>query len=163
MNNNSLPSTKKIPPKHLQKPKANPWPDLVRGILSGLKDPVHKALLETVHLVSTITLGGGCSVAKSCPTLQPYGLQQARLPCPSLCPGVCSDSCPLSWWCHPTISSSVIPFPPAYILSQHQGLFPWVISSHQVAKVKLGASASASVFPTNIQVWFSLRLTGLVS
>ena len=40
-------------------------------------------------------------------SLQPYGLQHARLPCPSLAPGVCSNSCPLSWWCHPTISSSV--------------------------------------------------------
>ena len=66
-------------PKHPQKPKAHPWPDLVRGLLSGFNDPVHKALLETVHLSFTITLGGSCSVAKSCPTLQPYGLQQAGL------------------------------------------------------------------------------------
>ena len=51
-----------------------------------------------------------CSVAKSCPTLQPHGLQHARLPWSSLSPGVCSDSCPLSQWCHPTISSSVPPF-----------------------------------------------------
>ena len=46
------------------------------------------------------------SVAKSCPTLWPHGLQHARLPCSSLSPGVCSNSCPLSQWCHPTISSS---------------------------------------------------------
>ena len=43
-------------------------------------------------------------------SLQPHGLQHARLPCPSLSPGACSNSCPLSWWCHPTILSSVIPF-----------------------------------------------------
>ena len=51
-----------------------------------------------------------CSVAKSCLTLQPRGLQHARIPCLSLSPGVCPNSCPLSWWCHPTISSSVTPF-----------------------------------------------------
>ena len=57
------------------------------------------------------------------------------LPCPSLSPGVCSNSCPLSQWCHPTISSSVIPSSPAFSLSQHQDLFHWVSSSHQVAQV----------------------------
>ena len=50
-------------------------------------------------------------------------------------PGVYSDSCPLSRWYHPTISSSVVPSPPAFNLSQHQGLFQWVSSSHEVAKV----------------------------
>ena len=49
-----------------------------------------------------------CSVVSD--SLGPHGLQHGRLPCPSLSPGVCSDSCPLSWWCHPTISSSVAPF-----------------------------------------------------
>ena len=68
-------------------------------------------------------------------SLWPYGLQHARLPCPSPTPGVCSNSCPLSWWCHPTISISVAPFSPALNLSQHQALFQWVGSSHQVAKV----------------------------
>ena len=51
-----------------------------------------------------------CSVAQSCPTLRPHGLQPARLPCPSPSPRVCSNSCWLSRWCHPTISSSVVPF-----------------------------------------------------
>ena len=52
-----------------------------------------------------------CSIAKLCPSLwDPMDLQHARLPCPSLSPGVCSNSGPLNWWCHPTISSSVIPF-----------------------------------------------------
>ena len=64
-------------------------------------------------------------------SLWPHGPQHARLPCPSLSPRVCSNSCPLSQWRHPTISS---PFPPTFNLSQHQGLFQWV-SSHQVAKV----------------------------
>ena len=74
-------------------------------------------------------------------SLWPCGLQQARLSGPSLSPGACSNSCPLSLWCHPTISSSVILFsclqssPPACSLLQHQGLFQWVGSLHQVAKV----------------------------
>ena len=67
-------------------------------------------------------------------SLWPLGLQHARLPCHSLSPRVCSDSCPLSWWYHPTISSSVAPSP-ALNLSQHQSLFQWVSSSHQVAKI----------------------------
>ena len=50
-----------------------------------------------------------CSVTKLCPTLWPHRLQHTRLPCPSLSPRVCSNSCPLIWWCHPTISSSVAP------------------------------------------------------
>ena len=56
-------------------------------------------------------------------------------PCPSLSPGVCSSSCPLSQWCHPTISFSVTPSPPAFKLCQHQALFQWVSSSHQMASV----------------------------
>ena len=61
-------------------------------------------------------------------SLWPHGLQHLRLPCPSLSPGVCSNSCPSSQWCHPTISFS-------FDLSQHQGLFQWVGSLHQVAKI----------------------------
>ena len=73
------------------------------------------------------------SVAQSCPTLRPHGLQQARPPCPSWTPRACSNSCPLSQWCHPTISSSVISF--SFCLNLSQGLFQWVNSLHQVAKV----------------------------
>ena len=68
-------------------------------------------------------------------SLWPYGLQHARPPCPSPTQGVYSNSCPLSHWCHPIISSSVVPFPPTFNLSQNQGLFKWVSSSHQVAMV----------------------------
>ena len=63
-------------------------------------------------------------------SLRPHGLQHARLPCPSLTPGAYSNSCPSSQWCHPLSS----PSPPAFNLSQHQGLFKWVSSLHQVAK-----------------------------
>ena len=67
--------------------------------------------------------------------LQPHGLQHPRPPCPSPAPRVYSNSCPLIQWSHPTISSSVIPIPPTFSLSQHQGLFQWVSSLHKVAKV----------------------------
>ena len=67
-----------------------------------------------------------CSVVSD--SLWPHELQHARLPCPSPTPEVYSNSCPLSWWCYLTISSSVVPFCPAFNLSQHQGLFKWVSS-----------------------------------
>ena len=62
-------------------------------------------------------------------------MEHARLNCPSPTPRLCSNSCPSSQWCHPTTSFSVVSFPPAFNLSQHQGLFQWISSSHQVAKV----------------------------
>ena len=67
-------------------------------------------------------------------SLWPHGLQHARLPCPSPIPRVYSNSYPLSWWCHP-FHPLLSPSPPAFSLSQHQGLYQWVSSSHQVAKV----------------------------
>ena len=66
-------------------------------------------------------------------SLRPHRLQHTRPPCSSPTPVVYSNSCPLSWWHHPTISSSILPF--AFSLSQHQGLFQWVSSLHQVAKI----------------------------
>ena len=68
-------------------------------------------------------------------SLWPHESQHARPPSPSPTPGVHSDSRPSSQWCHPAISSSVVPFPPAPNPSQHQSLFQWVNSSHEVAKV----------------------------
>ena len=103
-----------------------------------------------------------CSVPKSCLTLWHYGLQHAKFPCPSLSPGVCSNSCLLSQWCHPTISSSVAP------LSSCSQSFP-APRSFPVSRLfvsggqSIGASASASVFPMNIQDSFPLGLTGLIS
>ena len=78
-------------------------------------------------------------------------------------PGACSNSCPLSWWCHSTISSSVIPFSNSYLQSfPASRSFPmsqFFLSSGQ----SIGASASASVLPMNIQDWFPLGFTGLIS
>jgi len=73
-----------------------------------------------------------CSVVSD--FLWPHGLQHTRLPCPSASPRACSNSCPLSQQCHPTISSSSPPSPPPLNLSQHQGLFQWVGLSQKVAK-----------------------------
>ena len=101
-----------------------------------------------------------CSVVSK--SLQPHALQRARLPCPSPSPGVCSNSCPLRQWCHPTISSFValvssylqcFPASGSFPASQ---LFPSVGQS-------IGASASASILPVNIQDWFPLVLIGLIS
>ena len=80
-------------------------------------------------------------------SLRPHELHNARLLCLSPSPGVSSNLCPLSQWHHPTISSSVPSSPPAFNLSQHQGLFQRVSSSH-----------SATVLPMNIQGWFPLEL-----
>ena len=77
-------------------------------------------------------------------SLRPHGLQHTRLPCPSPSSGACSNSCPVSWWCHPTISSSVTPLLLLLCHSQHQGLFQWVSSSHQGAKV-----LSFTISPSN--------------
>ena len=68
-------------------------------------------------------------------SLQPYTLQHARLPCPAPPPRACSSSCPLSQWCIQQSCPLLSPSPPAFNLSQHQGLFQWVVSSHQVAQV----------------------------
>ena len=91
-------------------------------------------------------------------SLWPHGLQHDRLPCPSPTPTACSNSCPLSQWCHPTISSSVIPF------SSHLQSFP-TSGSFPMSQVfasgdqSIGASASTSVLPMNRQDWFPLGLT----
>ena len=95
-------------------------------------------------------------------SLRPHGLQHARLPCPSPTPGACSNSCPLNRWCHPTVSSSVIPF------SSHLQSFPasrsFLMSQFFTSGGQsIGVSASASVLPMNIQGWFPLGWTGLVS
>ena len=95
-------------------------------------------------------------------SLWPHGLQHARLPCPSLSPGVCWNSCPLSQWCHPTISSSVIPFSSrlqSFPASESFLMSQLFTSGSQ----RIGASASASVLPRNTKGWFPLGLTGYIS
>ena len=94
--------------------------------------------------------------------LWPHGLQHARLPCPSPTPGVYSKSCPLSRWCHPTISSSVVPFSSHLQSFPASGSFPksqFFTSGGQ----NIGVSASKSVLQMNIQDWFPLGWTGWIS
>ena len=97
-----------------------------------------------------------CSVVSD--SSWPLGLQHTRLPRLSPSPGACSNSCLLSWWCHPTISSSVAHFSSCLQSFPALGSFP---NSQLFASggQSIGASASASVLPMNIQVWFPLRLT----
>ena len=95
-------------------------------------------------------------------SLQPHGLQHARLPCPSPIPRTCSNSCSSSQWCHPTISSSVVPF------SFHLQSFP-ALRSFQMSQLfasgtrSIRVSASTEVLPMNIQDWSPLRWTGWIS
>ena len=97
-----------------------------------------------------------CSVAYSLP---PHGQQHTRIPCPLLSPGLCSNSCPLSWWYHSTISSSVTPF------SSCSQSFP-ALGSFLISQLfasggqSIGASASVSVLLMTLQGWFPLGLTG---
>ena len=95
-------------------------------------------------------------------SLWPHGLQHSRLPCPSAFPGAYSDSCPSGQWCHPTISSAVIPFCSFLQSFPASGYFPmsqfFTSGGHS-----FGVLASASVLPMNIQDWFPLELTGWIS
>ena len=95
-------------------------------------------------------------------SLRPHGVQHARLPCPSLSPGFCSNSYPLSQWCQPIISSSAAPFSscPQSFPASRSCPMSWLIAS---SSQRIGASTSASVLPMNIQSWFPLGLTGLIS
>ena len=112
------------------------------------------------HLISPSSVQFSHSVMSD--SLRPHGLQHTRLPCPSPTPRACSNSWPSSQWCYPTISSSVIPF------SSHLQSFP-ASGTFQMSQFfasggqSIGASASASVLPINIQDWFSLRWTGWIS
>ena len=117
-------------------------------------------IIGSSEIVANIIIQFSRSVVSN--SSRSHGLQHARSPCPSLTPGVYSNSCPLSQWCHPTISSSVVPFSFCLHLSLHKDLFKWVRSLHQVAKV-LEFSASAFVLSMNIQDWFPLGWTGWIS
>ena len=95
-------------------------------------------------------------------SLQPHGLQHTRLPYPSPAPRACSDSCPPSCWCHPTISSSVIPFSSCLQSFPPSVSFP-VSQFFTSGGQSIGVSALASVLPMKIQDWFPLGLTGWIS
>ena len=95
-------------------------------------------------------------------SLRPHELQPTRLPCPSPAPGGCSNSCPSSQWCHPTISSSVVPFSSCLQSFSASGFFP-ISQFFASGAQSIGVSASASVLPMNLHGWFPLGWTGLIS
>ena len=101
------------------------------------------------------------SVAQLCPTLRPNGLQHARPPCPSPTPGVYPNPCPLSQWCHPTISSchSLLLLPSVFSSIRVFPMSQLFASGGQT----IGVSTSASVLPMNTQDWSPLRWTGWIS
>ena len=101
-----------------------------------------------------------CSVMSN--SLQPHGLQHARLPCPPKTPGSCSNSCPSSEWCHPTISSYVIPFASSPLSFPASGNFP-MSQLFASGGQTIGVSASTSVLPMNAQDWSPLEWTGWIS
>ena len=117
-----------------------------------LYDFIHMRYFSSVHFSHSVTSD----------SLQPHGLQHARPPCPSPTPRIYSNSCPSSWWCHPTISSSVVPF------SSRLQSFP-ASGSFQMSQFfasggqSVGVSASTSVLPMNIQNWFPLGWIGWIS
>ena len=114
------------------------------------------------HVLDFFSCHNNCSVQFSCSfvsdSLWPLGLQRARLPSPSPTPWACSNSCPSSWWCHPFISSSVIPFSSCLQSCPASGSFPMSLFIASDG-LRTGVSVSASVLPVNIQDWFSLGLT----
>ena len=125
-----------------------------------ITSPQHFSKQMTV-LFHAIVYWGSVQFSRSVVSnsLQPHGLQYARPPCPSPTPGAFSNSGPLSRWCHPTISSSAIPF------SSRLQSFPSirVFSNESALHIRwpnIGVSVSTSVLPMNIQDWFPLRLTG---
>ena len=113
----------------------------------------------TVILARLLSLFN-CSVLSD--FLWPHGLQHARLPCPSPSPRACWNSCPLSKWCHPTILSSVIPFSSWFQSFPATGSF-LLSQLFTSGGQSIGASASTSVLLVNIQDWFPLGWTGLIS
>ena len=100
-----------------------------------------------------------CSVMSD--SLQPHGLQHTRPPCPSPTPRVHSNSCPLSWWCHLTISSCIMTFSSRLQFFLASGSFQ--MSQFSSGGQSIGVSASTSVLPMNIQDWFPLGWTGWIS
>ena len=135
------------------------------GVVNGKKELYLPCLviskcLEGAWVHQVIMLQFSRSVMSD--SLQPQGLEHTRPPCPLPTPGACSNSCPLSWWCHPTVSSSVVPF------SSRLQSFP-ASGSFQMSQFftsgdqSIGVSASASVLSMNIQHWFPLGWTGWIS
>ena len=127
--------------------------------LSNWKTTTKQISFKTQPQFSSVQFS---SVTQLCPTLQPHGLQHAKLPCLSPTLRACSKSCPLNQWCHPTISPYVILFSSCLQSFPASGCFP-NSQFFTLGGQSIGASALASVLLMNIQDWFSLELIGLIS
>ena len=132
--------------------------DLSIGISGVLKSPTTIVLLS-IFSFYVCSVQFSCSVVSD--SLRPHEPQHARPPCPLPTPRVHSNSCSLSWWCHPAISSSVIPFSRLRSFPA-SGSFQ-MSQSFASGGQSIEASISATVLPMNIQDWFPLGLTGLIS
>ena len=136
-------------------------PDLIRWPQGGVL-----ALFYTCDLDKLLSLSKALSVqfihSVVSDSLWPHGLQHGRLPCPSPTPRAYSNSCLLSWWCHPTISSFVVPFSSRLQSFPASGSFP-VSQFFALGGQSIGVSASASVLPMNIQDWFPLGWNGWIT
>ena len=157
----TLPLTSFIFPEHISRLEKLPYSFTLIAmsrILYMLSNFSNEKLELGRYLGSILLLLFSCSVMSD--SLLLHRLQHTRFPCPPPSPGAYSNSCPLSWWCCPTISASVAPFSSCLQSFPASGSFPmsqFFASGDQ----SIGASASASVLPMNIQDWFPL--TGLIS
>ena len=139
---------------HVQHPH---FPHSIKKV-TRIQDPLTGQLANNYFLFSSDEF----SHSVDSNSLWPHGLQHTRPPCPSPTPGACSNSCPSSQWCHPTISSSVLPFSSCLQSFTASRFFPmsqFFTSGGQ----SMGVSTCASVLPVDIKDWFPLGLTGLIS
>ena len=121
-----------------------PWKRKMTRLLGGLP------IMDMEHLAHIVV-----GVTKSCLTLRPRGLQHARLPCPSLFPGAYSNSCPLSWWCHPAISFSVAPFscPQSFPASGSFPVIQLLASGGQSTGVPMAPMKEENNLPSLLRLW----------
>ena len=139
------------PPGDLPNPGIKPrYPALQKDSLQS--EPLGKPKTKSVQFSHSVVSD----------SLQPYESQHARPPCPSQTPGVYSNPCPSSWWCHPAISSSVVTFSSCPQSLPVSGSFP-VSQLFMWGGQSIGVSASASVLPMNTQDWSALGWTGWIS
>ena len=131
-------------------------PDL--GMWGNTLPPTHPLTVRPI-ISSFSSVQCSCSVVFN--SLRPHESQHARPPCPPT-PGVYSNSCPLSWWCHPAIPSSVTPFYSCPQSLPASGSFP-ISQLFTWGGQSIGVSASASVLPMNTQDWSPLGWTGWIS
>ena len=120
----------------------------------------HLSFLNPSSLLQVALLLFSCSVVSD--SLQPHGQQRANFPCPLLSPGVCSNSCSLSWQCHPIISSSVVPFSSCPQSFPASGSFP-MSQLFALGGQSIGVSVSTSVLPMNTQDWSPVGWTGWIA